>query len=232
MAEGANISFGKIELLTNANYNLWSIKMSALIKSKHLYEDVLQKEEPKIIPGNEVSERKWQEWTYKNDEVMGMLILTLSNEQLLACRGINNAKTLWETLKKRHEGIHKHRLISLKAKLARIEKQENETIDDFLTRATGLSCEINELGTKIEEQELVHYIIDGLPKSYSEVTTALYANSDINFESMRDCLLRYEKKCVRSFVNKDAMAYKAKEFQKIHCFVCGKRGHTAKKLLA
>lgn len=77
MAEGANISFGKIELLTNANYNLWSIKMSALIKSKHLYEDVLQKEEPKIIPGNEVSERKWQEWTYKNDEVMGMLILTL-----------------------------------------------------------------------------------------------------------------------------------------------------------
>ncbi len=68
-----------------------------------------------------------------------------------------------------------------------------ESIDDFLTRARGVICELLELGSKIEEEELIQYILYGLPRNY-EVATALLANQHLTFEHMRENLLRFVRR--------------------------------------
>ncbi|GLG97318.1 Protein still life, isoform SIF type 1 [Gryllus bimaculatus] len=128
-------------------------------KSKHLYEDVIVTGEPSLDERDEVSVKILHDWSYKNDEVMAMIILTLSEEQPLVCRGIKSVKELWETLKKRHEGTERHRLT--------VKDEVSKNRVDGKRSYWGLSD------------------VDGLPKYYSEVATALYANPHVDFKSMR-----------------------------------------------
>lgn len=221
-------SFARIELLTDQNYDLWKIKVSALIKSRHLFDEVIVRDEPRKVEGNEESVKNWETWSKKNDEVMGIIILTLSNEQILASRGVNNAKELWDLLKRRHEGINKNRLVNLKIKLAKLELMNKESIDDFLTRARGIICELHELGAKIEEEELIQYVLNGLPRNYNEVATALLANQHLTYEHMRENLLRFERRQNLFNSEKENNAYKVRETKKLACYFCGKLGHIAR----
>ncbi len=43
--------FARIELLTDRNYDLWKIKVSALIKCRHLLDDVKVRDEPRKVEG-------------------------------------------------------------------------------------------------------------------------------------------------------------------------------------
>ncbi|GLH04696.1 Protein of unknown function [Gryllus bimaculatus] len=126
-----------------------------------------------------------------------------------------------------HKGSDKNRSTMLKMKIERIELMDRGRIDDFLLRARSLSFEITELGLNTEE-ELVHFINNGVPLIFSNVTTALYAISNVDFELLRDSLIRYEKKCIQHDYRSNVMAYKSQETKKLDCYICVKVGNYAK----
>ncbi|GAB6027102.1 hypothetical protein CHUAL_000027 [Chamberlinius hualienensis] len=69
----------KIEALNSKNYATWSIKVSALLKSRNLYH-ILVHDKPTKNENDEASMNHWREWQKKNDQVYGLVVLTLSTE--------------------------------------------------------------------------------------------------------------------------------------------------------
>ncbi|XP_076660400.1 uncharacterized protein LOC143363848 [Halictus rubicundus] len=228
MAESASFAMSRIEPLTSKNYALWSMRLAALIKAKHLYQEVIVQDEPIKDENDAESVARWNDWSRKNGEVCAIIILTLSAEQAMACRNITMAKELWNTIKRRHEGAERQRKTQLKMKLARIEKLEKESIDEYFTRVQSLATEISELGTVIDEGELIYFIIEGLPNKYSEVTTAISSNPNITYETTRETLLRFESKYDKMRNEIEAKAFKVIEQKKGSCYNCGKYGHLAR----
>lgn len=119
----------------------------------------------------------------------------------------------------------RQRKIQLKIKLARIEKQENESINDYLTRAQSLTTEIAELGTNNDESELISFIIEGLSNKFTEVTTEISSNSDISYEVIIETFLGFERKYDKCVNVENVKAFKVREQRKKSCFNCGKPSH-------
>lgn len=61
MSESTSFAASRFEPLTNNNYALWSMGMAALKNAKHVYEDVIVRDEPVKIEGDEASERTWND---------------------------------------------------------------------------------------------------------------------------------------------------------------------------
>lgn len=66
----------KIEPLTDDNYYVWALKVSAILRNRKLYKDIIEREEPDTSAGI-----VREQWENKNDEAFGIIVLTLSNEQ-------------------------------------------------------------------------------------------------------------------------------------------------------
>ena len=189
-----HLNTARIDQLNENNYGIWSMKIEAFLDAKDLFEDAILNEEPVKVDGDADSERNHKVWSKKNKEALGIIVLSLTAEQAIIYKGIKKAKEIWEAIKIRYEGAVEDRRTDLLLDLTKLKKGENETIDEYLTRAQGLSQQINELGKQVTERELVRYIVEGLPDKYETITLALSANRGIRFIDLRQTLMNFEKK--------------------------------------
>lgn len=104
MAEPSGLLANKVEPLSGANYQVWAMKVGAILRSRKLFRDVIEGFEPAraLAGSNEAKERDL--WESKNDEAFGIIILTLSQEQAGMFIGETKAKKVWEELKRIHTG--------------------------------------------------------------------------------------------------------------------------------
>lgn len=138
--QGLNTS--RIEMLDNNNYLIWSMKMEALLEARQLFEDAISKTEPVISTNEDGSEteqsrKSWDNWSKKNKEAYGLIVLTLGSEQAIIYRGIKNAKEVWESIKKRQEGPIKDKRMDLLLEMSKIKieaRRNNRTVFNKSTR--------------------------------------------------------------------------------------------------
>lgn len=217
----------KIETLTNENYPIWEMQVEALLDSKGLYDDVILKDEPVKTEGDPISISAYNEWHKKNKEAYSLIILSISPEIAIIYKGIKNAKTIWSSLKERFEGVIEDKVMNLYLQMTKLRKLNQETIDQYITRAQGLSSEITQLGKKIDERELVRYIVEGLPEKYNPISATLIVNRGITLSHLRQILLDFEKKLGESKPN--VSAFRTSVHKNKICYICRKSGHLQKQ---
>ncbi|UYV74494.1 hypothetical protein LAZ67_11003683 [Cordylochernes scorpioides] len=183
----------KIEYLNDRNYAIWSMRMEALLEAKQLFE-VIANQTPIKNERDPTSIKIFEDWSRKNNETLGYMILSMSPEIAIIYKGIKNARQIWNSLRERFEGETEDKAMNLFLELTKLKKQHNENIDNYITRAQGLCNQISQLGKFISERELVRYIIEGLPDNYSSISTALVMNRNIPIGNLRQILLDFEKK--------------------------------------
>lgn len=76
MAESMLAQANKIESLIDDNYYVWALKVSAILRNRKLYKEIIEGEEPALTAG-----AVREAWEAKNNEAFGIIILTLSSEQ-------------------------------------------------------------------------------------------------------------------------------------------------------
>lgn len=224
-----NLNTARIEQLNENNYGIWSMKIEALLDAKDLFEEVILGDEPKKIDTDANSVNNHSKWLKKNKEALGIIVLSLTAEQAIIYRGIKKAKQIWEEIKLRFEGAIEDRRTDLLLDLTRLKKIESESIDEYITRAQGLSQQINELGKQVTERELVRYIVEGLPERYESIMLALSANRGIRFIDLRQTLMDFEKK--EQDRKNEFKVYKVQDRfrpKQKTCFICSKPGHLQK----
>ncbi|UYV73744.1 hypothetical protein LAZ67_11000678, partial [Cordylochernes scorpioides] len=216
----------KIELFTNSNYAIWSIKIEALLDSRDIFDDVINNPKPTKDDKNGDA---FNEWTKKNKQALGIIILSLSSDQAIAYKGIKNAQELWNAIKLRYEGEAEDKSMNLMLELTRLKKKYDESIEGYLTRSQGISRQLIEMGKAITDKKIIRYILEGLPDKYNNVITSILANRNMDFNGMRQNLLDFEKRNPERR-QEHVKVYKTSSNQnKVKtCFCCGKTGHFQK----
>ncbi|UYV62445.1 hypothetical protein LAZ67_2000623 [Cordylochernes scorpioides] len=158
------------------------MKIEALLDSRDIFDNVINN--PKSTKDDKNGDA-FNEWTKKNKQALGIIILSLSSDQAIAYKGIKNAQELWNAIKLRYEGEAEYKSMNLMLDLTRLEKKYDESIEGYLTRSQGISRQLIEMGKAITDKEIIRYILEGLPDKYNNVITSILANRNMDFNGMR-----------------------------------------------
>ena len=111
------------------------------------------------------------------------------------------SKEIWNAIKSRHQGadrVREARLQTLMTEFDRLKMDDNDTVDDFAGKISGLSSKATSLGESIEESKMIKKILKGLPRyKYIQIVASLEQILDLNktgFEEIVGRLKAYKER--------------------------------------
>ncbi|UYV81320.1 hypothetical protein LAZ67_20000761 [Cordylochernes scorpioides] len=231
MAEYNFLSQTKIEPLTGNNYQIWALKIGAVLRGRKLFKCVISDPEPDME-----DKSSWEIWSDKNDEAFGIIITTLTNEQAGMFIGETNAKKVWDSLRKTYTGNLEDKIIDIGLELKNIRMKDNETVDEYITRAKNIAARSSSLRHQFSSREFSFHIVRGIHPRYENIAIVLRSKREATIEEIQQTLREEESRrnmrLNQSVENGHEQAYRIKDrkvqqSQPKRCFVCNKKGHLA-----
>ena len=148
-------------MLNSTNYTVWSLRMKVVLR--------IHKAWSIIEPGTEENEGK-------NNLAMGLLYQAIPEALIMQIGDVDEAKTLWESIKTRYVGadiVKEARLQTLNTDFDRLRMSESESIDSFAGKLSGLASKSASLGEQIEESKLVKKMMKVVPRRYIQLVASL-----------------------------------------------------------
>ena len=132
-------------------------------------------------------------WDTKDQALISMINATLSPSTLALVIGQKSAKGVWDTLEKRFTSFSRSNVLGLKRDLNNIKKN-NDSIHVYMQKLKECEDKLEAVGVFIEDEELLHIILDGLPTEfYPFCSTTRTRNETITFEELLVLMLAEEK---------------------------------------
>ena len=113
-------------------------------------------------------------WTAKDQQVLSYLFSSLSPEIFTQLSTNTTAATLWAAIQGQHASQSRARVISTCMALATATKGSS-SVAEYYTKMKGLADEMASAGRKLDDEELVSYILTGLDIDYESVVTVVAA---------------------------------------------------------
>lgn len=215
-----SVSTVRIEKLDTDNYGIWRQKMKALLLSKELWS---------VIDGDDSEDKK------KSNQVMGLLLLHVSDFHLGLADEVATAKGLWDKLESTFKAKFMARRLLLRQQLNSLRKESTESITEYVARAKSIASELEAVGHKPEASELALPVLSGLPKEYGVLVTIIsVAKEPPAIDDLLPMLLMTEQQVSQEEDPTAIKVYGAKTGERL-CFYCKKPGHVkvnCKKRLA
>jgi hypothetical protein len=102
------------------------------------------------------------------------------------------AEEVWNTIEKMYASQTRARIVNLRIALANTKKG-NSSAADYFAKMKALGDEMTAAGRRVEDEELVEYILTGLGEEYASFVTALTIRVEpISVEELYSQLLNYE----------------------------------------
>jgi hypothetical protein len=139
--------------LTPANYTVWAIKVEAILDAQGVWEAVSP------VDGATVDEKK-------NKMARAQLLGALSEDILMQVSGKKTAKEVWESLMTRFVGadrVKAARLSTLRGEFDRLYMAEEERLDDFAGKISGMAARYASLGSTLSDADMVKKLLDTVP---------------------------------------------------------------------
>lgn len=159
--------------------------------------------------------------------------MSLSDSQILQFASETNAKRLWTIIHNTYAGPAEDRAIDAGEELKNIKMLDNETVNEYISRARGLAVKCGSAGLNISERQLVYNVVRGLHNKFNQIREILKTQRDKRLDEVLEILREKEREIPKkSNNNGQETAYVTrnpykKNFKK-KCFICGKTNHLAK----
>ncbi|GJV76892.1 hypothetical protein Tco_1508476 [Tanacetum coccineum] len=163
--------------LTETNYTTWSIMIEIVLRAYGHWDAITEEE---------VDEKK-------NYTTKGIIFQTLPENVLLQVAKYKRAKDVWESIKVRYIGaerVQKGRLQTLRNELAMLKMNDNESINDFTGKISGIVAEFKSLGSSLEEEVIVRKFLNSVPKKYLSVVAPIEQYSDLETMTFEEAVGR------------------------------------------
>lgn len=194
-----------IPLLTADNYFNWRIKMESILQLKRLVY-VLTKDRPLE------DTKKQEEWDKKNADAVACIRLSLSDGQLLQFVEETNAKLLWKAIHNAFAGPAEDRAIDAGEELRNIKMNDNETTNEYFSRARGLAVKCASTGLPISERQLVYNVVRGLHNKYSQVRKILKTQRDRKMDEILEVIEEKERERCRTRITLETMVIQERAY--------------------
>ncbi|GJU81811.1 uncharacterized mitochondrial protein-like protein [Tanacetum coccineum] len=147
-------------LLTSTNYSIWRMRMEVLLGIQGVW-DV-------VDPGSDDAK--------KNNIVKGLLFQSIPEDLILQIRNLKTRKEMWEAIKTRNLGVDRvkeARLQTLITEFENLKMSDNDTIDAYAAKFSGIASKSATLGKVMSEHKLVKNFLTSLPRRFVHIVAAL-----------------------------------------------------------
>ena len=110
--------------------------------------------------------------------------------------GLSTSQEVWNNLEKRFTSTARANVLKLKLELQSIRKG-NEPMNSYLQRIKTTRDKLSAMGVHIDNEELLHIILKGLPKEYAPFVSAIRTRDDILSLKKLFVLLQTEEQSTR-----------------------------------
>nr|XP_051229512.1 uncharacterized protein LOC127347360 [Lolium perenne] len=154
---GAGVGGSSVTLtcpvLTPTNYTVWAIKVEAILDAQGVWEAV--------SPADGVAVD-----AAKNKMARAQLLGALSEDILMSVSTKKTAKEVWDSLKTRFIGVDRvkaARLSTLRGEFDRLYMAEEEQLDDYAGKISGMAARYASLGSTLSDADMVKKLLDTVP---------------------------------------------------------------------
>ena len=115
---------------------------------------------------------EYEKWVAKDQQVLSYLLTSLSREIGSQVTTVTTVASAWAAIEALHASQSRARVISTRMVLATASKGA-ASVSDYFTKMKSLADEMASAGQKLEDEELVSYILTGLDSEFDSVVTAV-----------------------------------------------------------
>jgi hypothetical protein len=168
--------------LNKGNYALWRAHVLPIIRGAQLqgYLDGTS-----ITPEKEVdvkiadktkkeSNPEYIRWTALQQQVLGFHMASMTQEVMGQAAACDTPQEVWSLLEQMYVSQSRARIVNTRITLATTRK-DDMSISEYITKMKSLADEMTSVKKKVDDEELVSYILVGLDEEYNPVVSALLA---------------------------------------------------------
>ena len=134
------------------------------------------------------------EWVAQEQQVLSYLLLSLSREVLSQVVAVSTAAGVWEAIGGMFMSQSKARAINTRMALATTQKG-NLSVINYVNKMRGLADEMTAAGKKLDDEDLVSYILAGLDFDYDPVVSVVAARVEpISVSELITQLISFEQR--------------------------------------
>lgn len=174
--EGVGLSY---PMLARGNYTAWAIKMKVFMQAHGVWEAVEIKDS-----GSKVEERI--------DKIaMAAIYQGIPEDILLSISEKATAKEAWVAIKTMCLGadrVKKAKIQTLKAEFESLRMKENEKLDDFCIKLTGLVANIRVLGETLDEAYVVKKFLRAMPTKFLQISSTIEQFGNLETMSIEEAV--------------------------------------------
>ena len=131
----------------------------------------------------------------KNKAARAFIFQAIPEDVLLQVAQKKNAKDIWEALKTRYLGVDrvkKARLQTLRSEFQALRMKEEESIDAFTGKLSGMASLYLNLGATIDDAALVKKLLDSVPDKFFPVMAGIVQFFDIDTMPFEEAIGKFK----------------------------------------
>ncbi|WVZ68483.1 hypothetical protein U9M48_017417 [Paspalum notatum var. saurae] len=168
------------EKLSRNNFPLWKAQVLAVLRGAQMagFLDGTNKAPPMTIKAmindkeKEIPNPEFAVWTAHKQQVLSYLLLSLSRDILIQVVSIPSAIGVWRAIEGMFTSQSRARAINTRMALATTQKG-NLSVAEYVSKMRILVDEMASAGKKLEDEDLVSYILAGLDEEFNPLVSAI-----------------------------------------------------------
>ncbi|KAI0489126.1 hypothetical protein KFK09_028968 [Dendrobium nobile] len=183
--------------LTSENYSIWRSQISKVFCANgfDLFLNPTKPKPTRFITQNDGSSLynpDFSHWNLTDQNLSAAICSTITAPILPYIIHLDSTAAIWSTLETRFQSTNRSKVIQLKNELHNIALK-NSTITQYLADIKTLVDNIASAGSQVDTEDIILYILNGLPPSYQSFKTAIRTMlNPISLENLYALLLSEE----------------------------------------
>ncbi|KAI0527324.1 hypothetical protein KFK09_002923 [Dendrobium nobile] len=163
--------------LISDNYPLWKSHILKIFKAngfEKFLDPTISSPDQLIHPldGSDTSNNTSQKWILIDQNLAAALCSTISPSVLPHIINLATTAEIWSVLETRFQATNRSKVIQLKNELHHVSLK-NQTMTQYLSEIKSLVDQITTAGSNVDNEDVILYILQGLPNSYQSFKTSI-----------------------------------------------------------
>ncbi len=183
----------RIEKLNETNFFSWKRKIELVLAHREVDDMV----DPILCPRRPEDPEELQKWIRKDKTARMTIGLTLSDEMLKNVCHTVTALEMWQEICNVHQRHTLLNKLAARRDFYTATMKSGEKMLVYINRVRQMASVLESMGVAIDDKEMAMAVLNGLPKRFETIITALDAIGDddpsFTFDKVRSRLLQEEK---------------------------------------
>ena len=196
----SNISTYVIVKLDHSNFLTWKFQITHILEAYSLLEYVEGYHTyPKKFLVDELGaittqiSSVYSQWQARDKALMSLISATLSPSAHSLVIGQSSSHGMWTVLLKRYTSVSRSNIMNLKKQLHDVKKNTDKIIQ-YLQRIKEAQDKLAVVGTLIDDEDLLHIVLKGLPSEYESFFSAMLTKTEsVPFEELHVLMITQEE---------------------------------------